>query len=147
MACLGRTTIPKLGIDLQNPATLGLTGLIQLCLERRVISIDTALIHLCAALGHAADLLLPRSRRTLGRTSPTTTLLWPIPNVSPFKSIRLLVVPYGFTLLRMETHFVSYQAVKVRTPVLYLQPRCMGHYWLEKSKCFSNPQRSSTFQR
>ena len=50
----------KLGIDLQNPATLGLTGLIQLCLERRVISIDTALIHLCAALGHAADLLLPR---------------------------------------------------------------------------------------
>lgn len=50
----------RLGIDIQNPVTLGITGLVELCLNRRVISIDTALIHLCAAMGHAADLLLPR---------------------------------------------------------------------------------------
>ena len=50
----------KLGIDIRNPVTLGITGLVDLCLNRRVITIDTALIHLCAAMGHAADLLLPR---------------------------------------------------------------------------------------
>lgn len=49
----------QLGVHIQNPVHLGLTGLIQLCSTRRVISIDTALIHLCAAMGHAADLLLP----------------------------------------------------------------------------------------
>ena len=50
----------QLGVTLQNPVDLGLTGLVNLCRGRRVISIDTALIHLCAAMGHAADLLLPR---------------------------------------------------------------------------------------
>ena len=50
----------QIGIILQNPLTLGLTGLIKLCQGRRVLSIDTALIHLCAAMGHPADLLLPR---------------------------------------------------------------------------------------
>ena len=49
----------QLGITLQNPVALGLTGLVNLCLGRRVLSIDTALIHLCAAMGQAADLLLP----------------------------------------------------------------------------------------
>ena len=50
----------RLGVNLQNPFALGLTGLVKLCRDRRVISIDTALIHLCAAVGYTADLLLPR---------------------------------------------------------------------------------------
>lgn len=50
----------QLGVTLQNPVALGLTGLVNLCKGRRVISIDTALIHLCAAMGQAAELLLPR---------------------------------------------------------------------------------------
>ena len=50
----------QLGVTLKNPAYLGLSGLVDLCQGRRVVSIDTALIHLCTAMGHAADLLLPR---------------------------------------------------------------------------------------
>lgn len=49
----------QLGITFQNPVSLGLAGLVNLCRGSRVISIDTALIHLCAAMGHTADLLLP----------------------------------------------------------------------------------------
>ena len=50
----------QLGVTFQNPIALGLKGLVNLCRGSRVLSIDTALIHLCAAMGHAADLLLPR---------------------------------------------------------------------------------------
>lgn len=49
-----------LGVTTKNPVALGLTGLINLCGGSRVLSIDTALIHLCVAMGHAAELLLPR---------------------------------------------------------------------------------------
>ena len=52
--------LQHLGVILQNPVTVGLDGLANLCRGRRVISIDTALVHLCAAMGQAADLLLPR---------------------------------------------------------------------------------------
>ena len=51
--------LQQMGVTLQNPISLGLKGLVNLCQGRRVLSIDTALIHLCAAMGHAADLLLP----------------------------------------------------------------------------------------
>ena len=50
----------KLGVIYKNPLVLGLTGLVNLCRSCHVLSIDTALIHLCAAMGHEADLLLPR---------------------------------------------------------------------------------------
>ena len=49
----------EIGVTIQNPITLGLKGLVNLCQGRRVLSIDTALIHLCVAMGHAAELLLP----------------------------------------------------------------------------------------
>ena len=49
----------QLGISLSNPLDLGLIGLVKLCRRSRVLSIDTALAHLCAAMGHAADVLLP----------------------------------------------------------------------------------------
>ena len=52
--------LQHLGVILQNPVSLGLRGLANLCRGCRVLSIDTALIHLCAAMGQAADLLLPR---------------------------------------------------------------------------------------
>ena len=52
--------LQQLGVTIQNPVALGLNGLVNLCRGRRVTSIDTALIHLCAAMGHVADLLLPR---------------------------------------------------------------------------------------
>ena len=51
--------LQQMGVTLQNPISLGLKGLVNLCQGRRVLSIDTALVHLCAAMGHAADLLLP----------------------------------------------------------------------------------------
>ena len=51
--------LQQLGVTIQNPVALGLNGLVNLCRGRRVTSIDTALIHLCAAMGQAADLLLP----------------------------------------------------------------------------------------
>ena len=62
----------QLGVTLQNPVALGLTGLVNLCRGSRVLSIDTALIHLCAAMGHAADLLLPRfpDERWFGLSKP-----------------------------------------------------------------------------
>ena len=52
--------LQQLGVSLQDPVNLGLTGLVNLCRGRRIISIDTALVHLCAAMGHAAESLLPR---------------------------------------------------------------------------------------
>ena len=56
---MGNETVPSVGSTFQNPVALGLTGLINHA-GCRVVSIDTALIHLCAAMGQAADLLLPR---------------------------------------------------------------------------------------
>ena len=51
--------LQKLGVIIEDPIRLGLTGLVELCRGKRVFSIDTALIHLCAAMGHRAHLLLP----------------------------------------------------------------------------------------
>ena len=60
MAAMGNETTAAPRSHPANPVDLGLTGLVNLCRGSRVISIDTALIHLCAAMGHSADLLLPR---------------------------------------------------------------------------------------
>jgi hypothetical protein len=49
-----------MGIRLHDPSQGNLAELSHLALDHHVISIDTALAHLCAALGHAATLLLPR---------------------------------------------------------------------------------------
>ena len=49
----------QLGVRTKDPVALGLTGLVTLCKGCRILSIDTALTHLCAAMGHAVDLLLP----------------------------------------------------------------------------------------
>ena len=49
----------QLGVRVKDPVALGLTGLVTLCKGCRILSIDTALTHLCAAMGHAVDLLLP----------------------------------------------------------------------------------------
>ena len=51
--------LQQLGVNLQNPVAIGMTGLVKLCKGSRVLSIDTALIHLCAAMGQKADLVLP----------------------------------------------------------------------------------------
>ena len=52
--------LQHMGVTHQDPVVLGINGLVKLCKGRRVVSIDTALIHLCAAMGNKADLLLPR---------------------------------------------------------------------------------------
>ena len=49
----------EIGVTLKNPVSLGLKGLVNLCQGCRILSIDTALIHLCAAMGKESDLLLP----------------------------------------------------------------------------------------
>ena len=59
MAAMGEERLQQMGVTIQNPVALGLKGLVNLCQGRRVLSIDTALVHLCAAMGQTADLLLP----------------------------------------------------------------------------------------
>ena len=55
----GETTIlKKLGVKCLNPREMGIQGLIQTCRNKKIITIDTALAHLCAVMGTNATLLL-----------------------------------------------------------------------------------------
>ena len=47
-----------MGVQVLDPRQGTLLDLAQLCRVSRVVTIDTALVHLCAAAGHQADLLL-----------------------------------------------------------------------------------------
>ena len=52
------TILQKLGVQCLNPRVMGLHGLIQTCRNKKIITIDTALAHLCAVMGSTATLLL-----------------------------------------------------------------------------------------
>jgi hypothetical protein len=52
--------LQQLGVQLHDPSQGDLKDLAHMVLKHHVLSIDTALAHLCAALGHPATLLLPR---------------------------------------------------------------------------------------
>ena len=100
MAAMGNQRFQQLGVTLQNPVTLGLKGLIELCNGRRILSIDTALIHLCAAMGHAAELFLPRfpDERWIELSNPLHNYGQ---HLSFHRSLNwILGFCYGFTLLR-----------------------------------------------
>ena len=53
-----RIALQKAGVQCINPNVLGLNGLIKICQKNQVITIDTALAHLCAVTGKDATLLL-----------------------------------------------------------------------------------------
>ena len=72
-----------MGVTHQDPVVLGINGLVKLCKGRRVVSIDTALIHLCAAMGNKADLLLPRFPDERWVELSFSTQLWKIPLYLP----------------------------------------------------------------
>lgn len=55
-----RAKLMYLGIDLLNPNTGNLLDLAKVVENAEVITIDTALAHLCAAMGHRAIVLLPK---------------------------------------------------------------------------------------
>ena len=52
------TILQELGVQCINPREIGLQGLIQICRNKKIITIDTALAHLCAVMGSTATLLL-----------------------------------------------------------------------------------------
>ena len=52
------TALKELGVRCLNPRNLGLSGLINYCEDKQIISIDTALAHICAVMGKNAILLL-----------------------------------------------------------------------------------------
>ena len=52
------TALKELGVRCLNPRNLGLSGLINYCKDKQIISIDTALAHICAVMGKNAILLL-----------------------------------------------------------------------------------------
>ena len=51
-------TLKNHKVQCVNPREMGLEGLIQTCTSRQVITIDTALAHLCAVTGINATVLL-----------------------------------------------------------------------------------------
>ena len=55
-----RAKLMHLGINLLNPNTGNLLDLAKVVENAEVITIDTALAHLCAAMGHRAIVLLPK---------------------------------------------------------------------------------------
>lgn len=55
-----RTKLMHLGINLLNPNAGNLLDLAQVVENAEVVTIDTALAHLCAAMGHRAIVLLPK---------------------------------------------------------------------------------------
>ena len=52
------TQLKCIGVEVINPREGTLLDLIKICRVSRVVTIDTALVHLCAAAGQRADLLL-----------------------------------------------------------------------------------------
>ena len=50
--------LQKHGIECLNPRKIGILGLIKKCSGRKVVTIDTALAHLCAGIGKKTTLLL-----------------------------------------------------------------------------------------
>ena len=50
--------LKRIGVQHLNPRNVGLKGLIHKCQNRHIITIDTALAHLCAVMGAKATLLL-----------------------------------------------------------------------------------------
>jgi len=52
--------LERLGVRLHDPSKADLKALALMVLKHHVLTIDTALAHLCAALDHPATLLLPR---------------------------------------------------------------------------------------
>lgn len=55
-----REKLMYLGINILNPNTGNLLDLARVVENAKVVTIDTALAHLCAAMGHKAIVLLPR---------------------------------------------------------------------------------------
>ena len=45
------TALKELGVRCLNPRNLGLSGLINFCKDKQIITIDTALAHICAVMG------------------------------------------------------------------------------------------------
>ena len=56
--CWEARRMRSLGVETLDPRLGSLQSLKKLCMVNRVITIDTALVHLCAAAGTSADLLL-----------------------------------------------------------------------------------------
>ena len=52
------TFLRKHGVQCLNPRKMGLNGLIRNCRNKNIITIDTALAHLCAVMGTKATMLL-----------------------------------------------------------------------------------------
>ena len=52
--------LQRLGVKCLNPRDLGIEALTNKCRGKQIITIDTALVHLCAVMGKKATLLLPR---------------------------------------------------------------------------------------
>ena len=52
------TRFKAMGVEVVEPHKESLVGLADRCRTSRVVTIDTALVHLCAAAGQRADLLL-----------------------------------------------------------------------------------------
>ena len=53
-----KNILQELGVQCLNPRKTGLIGLIKNCRNKKIITIDTALAHLCAVMGAKATLLL-----------------------------------------------------------------------------------------
>ena len=52
------TILQQHGVQCLNPRKIGLSGLIRNCKNKKIITIDTALAHLCAVMGTKATMLL-----------------------------------------------------------------------------------------
>ena len=144
-----------MGVKVLDPRKGTLLELVQLCRVSRVVTIDTALVHLCAAAGQRADLLLnafPDERwRELTQAGEP---LRPTDQTVALFSVRLLVSRYGLTnqlvdfrrLNTWEGNVVAEKAMKTCSPVLNLKPGGLSHDRLEQAKGFRDSKGGSTFQ-